>query len=279
MKSNFKIAYRIKVFHSYFKNGICTGLTYHPATTTKQLIKRFKLKLINETEGFSFYINTTKSISEFLRYVAQTTGKDTFEFNVQTNTPDFYLFTELPVNRLGELVYNSQSKSNTYTNGKVQLQEDFISKNDVSQLFKLKIHFKDIIKYEEMNTTACFEIKFKSRPTQWNYYIINKSSRCFDQLTIKSKSNIQFEEPQNVTLQNGQQALLFSSGSNLIPLTEVPTYSFDLVNTTQLSTITNKKTATSKTIFKGLPNPNPDRIKIHQTDGTTLVSSLMYVYV
>jgi hypothetical protein len=93
---------------------------------------------------------------------------------------------------------------------------------------------------------------------------------------IAGKTNISFGGPENVTIDNGQQAMLFTS-DNLIPLSEVPVHRFNLVNNSDNSA--NQKVSPGKLIFKGLPNPDPVRIGIDMAGKDTRVVSPMYVYV
>jgi len=101
-----------------------------------------------------------------------------------------------------------------------------------------------------------------------------------DNPSITGKDGIAFTGPDKVILENGEPALLFSSGNTLLPLSNVPKYVFGLANA---PIIINgggvKKTGVTQTVFKGLPNPDPSRVGTVIIDGGSKVSSPMYVYI
>ncbi len=78
-------------------------------------------------------------------------------------------------------------------------------------------------------------------------------------------------------METGQQAILFTSGENLLPLAEIPEYRFNLVNTPVAKS--GQAPLPPQVVFKGLPNPDPVRIGTVATGEVTRVISPMYVYV
>jgi len=68
--------------------------------------------------------------------------------------------------------------------------------------------------------------------------------------------------------------MLFSSGTNLLPLSEIPKYKFDLVNNSAAGDLSaTKKLSTGKVVFKGLPNPDPGNTGIIVLNGQKQSSS------
>lgn len=140
-------------------------------------------------------------------------------------------------------------------------------------LVLLTIHFADIIE-QAAGACAQFAIRYAARATQWQYFVVNKGALKLDNPAITGKADINFEGPESVTIPSGQQAMLFTSGGNLIPLSEHPRYKFDLVNNPAGATTR----PAARTIVRGLPGPAPWRI------GSTLIGannqciSSMYVY-
>jgi hypothetical protein len=144
----------------------------------------------------------------------------------------------------------------------------------------LKISLSDILKYQNKDGALQMQIEYTARATQWQYYIINRSLVKLDNPAVTGKSDIAFEGPANVTIATGQAALLFTSGKNLIPLSECPKYKFDLVNSsgaTQDNGSRSKKAG--KIIFKGLPHPQPGRFGSLIVNGKGQVSSPIYLYI
>lgn len=279
IKSNYKILFGIQFFHSYFEKDRCDCLTFHAGDITRKLMHRFGFKIDNYDNGFKFFVNTTNTLKQFLDYVKSTTGETYFDFDIYSTNSKFYLFTDLPVNWVGQLLFDSQITLNSQDNDSIQLKATLSPKTDSDILGRLKIHFEDILSTQALNGSAKYEVKFESRATQWQYYVINKSDIPLDNPIVTGKSEIQFDGPKNITIQNGQEALLFSSGQNLIPLSNTPKYIFDLVNNKNGTQSENSKNPTYKPIFSGLPNPDPSRMGIIEVNGKNRVSSPMYIYV
>jgi len=279
-KSNFQLVFKVEVFHSYFENNTCSCLQFNWGPASNALAKRFDLRLRKAINGFEAYINYKGTLPEFLNYAAKVTGQTFFDFDICTDTAEFVNFTELPVNFAGQLQYDSKAAVNTYHSGVVNLGANLTNISKTNNVGSLVVHFDDVLKYSETQQHACFNINYKARSTQWQYYVINKSSLMLDELSITGKTDIKFNGPESVTIENGQQALLFSSGDTLIPLSDNPIYRFDLSsNPTSKNNSDGKKTGSSKIIFKGLPIPSPIRIRSSYVNNINQVTSPMYVYI
>ncbi|MDB5134940.1 MAG: hypothetical protein JWP37_1543 [Mucilaginibacter sp.] len=280
IRSNFQLMFKVEVLHSYFEHGICNCLRFKPGATTSGLLKRFDFRIRNKINGFDFYTNSRNTITAFLKYIQTSTNQTFFDFEIESNNSNFHLFTELPVDWVGQLVYYSQADTNVYQEGVVELDQSLSENVNATSLGNLTLHFDDIIKFGIDNGYAQFAINYKARSTQWQYFVINKSSIQLNNPAIGGKADIGFNGPENVTIENGERAILFTSGDNLIPLSEVPTYKFDLVNRPALNgNDPPKRTSAPKIIFRGLPNPDPKRIGIVNINSINQVSSPIYVYV
>jgi hypothetical protein len=275
MTTTFNTVFSVTVFHDYFENLICNSLEFTPSDSTRRLINRYGFKIRDKVNGFEFYATSKANITDFLRYVEVTTQQNCLEFDIKTTDNNFTLFTQMPSKALGQLQYSS---SNTIiNNGKQQLEANYLPMDDTMILGTLKIYFKDLVQFIENKVSCNFEITFKAIATQWQYYILNKSGLNLDNLSISSKSTINFEGPISLKIQTDEEALFFSSGEQYIKLCNVPKYQFDLINkTTTNQTI---KVGTGKIIFKGLPNPNPQQTEAVLINGITTETSQMYVYI
>jgi hypothetical protein len=278
MQSNLQRAFRIEVFHSYFEGDVCKCLQFKPGVVTRKLLNRFDLTIRNHINGFDFYVNSRNSLSEFLSYLENVTTEICFDFEIETNNPKFFLFTDLPTDWMGELIYSS--KATIEDGDKLLLTESLSIHKSSACLGKLTMNFEDILKFQNDKGYAKFDIRLSARSTQWQYFVINKSLIQLNNPAISAKTNIDFDGPENVFIESGQAALLFSSGKTLIPLSEKPKYKFDLINNPPLSSSeTIRKIPAPKIIWKGLPNPDPKRFGISKVNKENLVSSPMYVYI
>ncbi len=271
MISKYKPLFDLLVKHTYYESGYCEGLLFNGINKTLELIQNYSFKIVTNAKGFTFYTSSDLSNEDFLKYLKKVSGVTCFEFSATTLNTNFYRFTDLPVNELGFLIYDSANSVKNGTNKPILLSGYFKQKNNVDKLFELKINFKDIVDQE---ANLQYEIQFKAKSSQWKYNIVNNSKHFFNGLSIKTNSDVQFNSGKKIILKNGEEATCFSSMGNWIPLSESPQYKFDLESTT--TKLGNSRT---KTVFKGLPYPNPSQIEINQIDGKALISSLIYVYI
>lgn len=271
MNSQYNIVFSIQVFHEYFEKGICKYLEIQPNKATANTINRYGFKINRNENVFELYSNVPKNISDYLNYIQANSQEDCFEFDFSSSDPNFTLYTELPTNWTNKFIYTS---SNTVSeNQKIVLTASSIPNSSLLSIGSIKIYFKDIIALINTNNECNYAIKYESRATQWRYYIINKSEIPLSNPEIISKTPVDFEQAINVMLQNGNSALLFSSGKNFMKMSEIPKYNFDLIDK---SSVGNQK---GKTIFKGLPNPRTNNIGIEEKNKEKIVTSSIYVYI
>lgn len=269
-RSNYNIVFRVSIFHSYFENSICNCVSINLKPAAAFLLKRFNFMIRNTINGIEFYSNSS-NVSALLNYISEATSLTSFDFELTTNNDGFNYFTDLPMDWAGQLAYDSKYKLNRQEQGTTQLVPQ-LSASMYQPIFgSLVVHFNDLMK----NVPVHFTIDYKARATQWQYFIINKSAMKLDNPKIIGKSEIEFEGPQNITIETGENAMLFSSNENLIPLNALPIYKFDLIDSPTKEIIKNTPV---KTIIKGLPTPGVAQVGILKSD-IKFVSSPMYVYV
>jgi hypothetical protein len=276
MNANYKLVFTVTVKHTFFQGDICNCLLFSPSTDTESLFKRFGFKIHSRNDGFDLY-TTNDSIEDYINYIQSSTGKSGFDFQIQTTNPDFVLFTDLPVNWLGQILYSNSDPLNQLKDETVILNQT-LSEDSSTNIGALNIQFADLIKGNKPSQEINYQINFEARPTQWQYYVVNKSKVLLDNPSITGKSKIAFAGPSNVTLPTNEEALLFTS-ETLIPLSEIAVNNFDLANNP--AAIQNDKLKTKanpKIVFKGLPNANPSHFGIFSENGIDCMSSPMYIY-
>jgi hypothetical protein len=279
IRSNYQIAFKVEVLHTYFENNICSCLQFNWGAISSTLAKRFDLTLKKNLNGFALYVNVKGTLPDFLKRVTQVTNQTFFDFDIYTNTPGFVTFTDLPVSWSGQLMYDSQYELNNLEGNVIELCPNLSNNQNTKSIGKLTVHFDDILKGIPTEDYTRFSINYKARATQWQYYIINKNALPLNNPAISGKADISFSGPESVNMENGQQALLFSSGDVLIPLSANPAYRFDLVsNPASKNNGNDKKTGSPQIIFKGLPIPDPKRVRGAIINNVNQVTSPMYVY-
>ncbi|KQC01786.1 hypothetical protein [Pedobacter sp. Hv1] len=278
MQNKFNIVFKVEVQHAYFEQNICDCLQFNASATTVQLFTRFDFKMRRKIDGFELYTNA-QSVVSLLQYINQVTGTTAFEFNITSSNSYFNIFTDLPINWLGQLHYDTQSALNEQQDEALVLAVQLEETYHTSILGSLVVHFNDIIKFSKESLAAQFNINFSARATQWQYFIINKSAIQWSSPKINSKLAIEFDGPENVVIETGEKALFFSSGTQLLPLSKYPKYKLDLVDAPFGSDDRMPQNRMVKTIFKGLPNPEAKQIGNVNSNTKDLVSSPIYVYV
>ncbi len=271
----FQLIFSVNIGHSYFENGLCNCIRFNPGKVTQALKKRFELKLVNRVGGFDLYVNTLQACDAFLAYLKRVSPDAFFDFELESNRLDFDYFTAFPMGSSGKLSYDS----GLFVGEDKVLAENYTDETLAPGVVgQLKIHFDDVL--SQPFKSASFAINLKAKATQWQYYVVNKSAIVLANPLISGKSNIQFTGPTAVVLATGQKALLFTSGQELLPLSEVPKYKFDLQHRPMANHETaSLKSAPVKSVLKGLPCPDPGRFGQVKIGDSQQFSSPMYVYV
>lgn len=273
IEQRFYSAFKVEVFHSYFENGNCNCVQFKLDSRTAQLLNRFGFRIRKLSNGFELQ-NNSVSIVNLLAYITQATGISSFNFDLITTDENFINYTDFPIDCMGQLQYDTNSNKNTNDQEVTTLYPTFNAEPYTTKLGTLTVHFKELIKRIAGKESLLFKINYVARSTQWQYYIVNRSSVYFNNPKIVGKSGIEFQGPAHTIIATGEAALLFSSSGKLIPLSKLSVYTFDLVDEQNID----QKNGAVKTIVKGLPNPKVSQIECSKNE-IKLVASPMYVYV
>lgn len=267
------LLFRLEVFHDYFSSGLCSCLHFEPAENTRVLQKRFGFLHNHFRHGFEWYVNTKMAVSERLDYIAKVTGEDGFDFDINTRSDNFYGFTQLPAGWAGQCSFDSGNILSTQSGAELQPQ---LSPATVDgPIGKLRISFSDLLS-GGLAKEMVYSIRFTARATQWQYFVVNSSQVPLNQPLVKGTNGdaFEFSGPEQVSMANGQHALLFTSGSRLIPLSEAPKSKFSLLSRPEHA----GGNASAKAVFKNLPQPDPQYWEFVQVNGARQTASPMYVY-
>lgn len=268
VSNQYALLFSVEINHSYYKDGICRGLQCIPSAKTQNLIAKYALLIRNTPNGFSFYASTDKEVKDFINGIKTTEEEISFSFDVMSSDPGFTSFTDYPISEIGVFSFHTPTEGDTTT-----LERKFIPDITNTISFSITIDFDAIIRFRESGNNPNYKVELASRKTQWRYYIINSSGQQFEKLEIKGDSGIPFGEGTEVTLQNGQKALLFSSGASKLPISEKELYTFNLISTKTI--LGNRR---EQTIAPKLPNAGTT-IEMYIEDNTKQVASPMYIYI
>lgn len=278
MKSSYTLLFSVLVEHDYFNKSACTCLSINPGGATQQIFDRYGIKCIQEHNEHKFYIKSVASIDDYLDHITKVSHQTGFEFEMLPQISNFNIITELPVDWNGTITYHTKDPSNVSKPDSITLAANFDSTTESIACARLIIYFEDLLKQLGTSNGANFLIKYESRATRWNYYIINRNAVSLDNPKISGRDDVAFEGPTNTTLENGQEALKFTTGDQFLPMSETPVYKFKLINENSNAAKTLNRPS-GKLIMDGLPNPSPQRISIEKNAEKSIASSDMYVYV
>lgn len=276
--TTYHIIMSLTIEHTYFTNNDCPSLTLKPCGTTIATMSRMGFKLHRDGKTYKMYSPSRVPVKESLNYIQRVLKVDSLEFELSSSDPKFNLITDFPLDWNGTITYNSDNSSNQLKNGAMELIANFSDIGRKSSMARITIGIDDILKLYKENTPIDLMIKFESRATQWDYFVINRNAVQLDNAKITAKEEVQFEGPTKTILANGEEALKFTSGEQLMPLSEVPKYKLKLVNENSAASSVRKKSS-AKIVLDGLPNPNPNKISIQHTTDKHIAISEMYVYV
>lgn len=239
-------------------------------------MERSGMRIFPVLNGIDLYAELPGSVEDFLEYFERATSGSYLVFEIRSIDPHFYVYTDLPVNWTGELYYDSAEGANVTPAFPIELSPTLSENTEITRMGEIRIRYKDLIKAHQKWGKATFSLRFKSRSTRWEYYIINQTHHPVEQLSIASRSEIRFIGPMEVSLPDGSPALLFSNEGKLIPLSENPQYKFDLVTGT-LSLRLGREGIRSPvmTLRKGLPCADVQNTQLSSSG--KIMSSQMYV--
>lgn len=270
--SSNKILFRLSARHSYFDMVESNCIQFLPGEITKSLQRRFGFKIKKGIGSVEVYTDHVGTIKNYFDYIKEVACQDHFDFKIITNSQLFWSVTEMPLKWLGQFNYDSKLSTQIQGDGRIILKPTLVDEICSEIQGNVNIRFDDVV--NDLDKELFFNIEFKARSTQWNYYVVNRSKVKLNSPGITEKNSaVSFSGPEVVLTPDGFNALKFSTGTNLLPLSDVPKYKFDLIDKVQ-GTL-----SSAKLICRGLPTPNPVRTTIVQVNGKDELASPMYIYI
>lgn len=273
MLTSYKILFTCKVMHTFFADNICRGVAFKPGKATQEVTRRFEMLIIPSTNGFSMLVNSSNAIPDLLNYVTNVTGYNYFDFELTIDDSSFNNYTEVPVNWVGQFQFSSGNVASQ--TGETILLKTVLSDTSPRPRGVFNVFFNDIV--HTASQPPIYTMQFNARLTQWDYYVILRTKNV-DQanLRVRSKDSIRVNGPQQTKTASGEAAVLFKV-DKLIPLSETPKHSFDLIIAGDLRNSPGERY--DRVLYKGLPAPGKSNIGITTDGKNTLVTSPMYVYI
>ncbi|MGZ5051482.1 MAG: hypothetical protein ACXWF8_13305 [Methylobacter sp.] len=280
--------FEIRLFHQYYDDGVMQNIRLQPDHATQAFLDRYRL-IARQTPGiYALHYFGSSTASTFTQALNQLLNGRPLVFNLLNNDNGFAVFTDLPIDWCGQLEYSSQNTEpdasetpDRNTSQTIKLATQLRPRNaaSTSVIGQVAIYPQDLLTDTGEMRRPMFAIKMKARLTHWRYYVFNRSQIKLTHPVINNAQGIEFEPPEPVTLENGEQALLFSSGERTFALSETIKSPFNLINfITNFPDQPQQARSNAKKLIAGLPIPKTDTLMIEMRNGHQYVYSPMYVY-
>jgi len=271
--------FHIQLRHQYYDDTIWHHLTLKPDATTEAFLQRFRLVQRRTELGLSVYYYGTPSFASFVASLPNLLDGKTLRFYLHNSDASYLNISDLPLNWLGQLNYDSRDVVVREGDPALQvlnLQLAQRSLNESGVIGQVTIASSDL----QAERTPIFVIEMAARRTHWFYYVCNRSQRNYEQLSVHNDEGIVFEPPKPTTLPTGEPALLFRSGKRTFAMKQTFAAPFHLVHLMAGADAHNAANGlNSQTLLQGLPIPQTDRLCIEHHNGQPYVYSPMYVYI
>ena len=270
---------QITVDHEYY-SGANKQLVLVPDSSTQRFLTRYALVFHRVGSIYTLRYFGANNVADFKKnFKALLTEDRSLNFILTNQNSYFYLFTDLPVNWVGDLNFTSHnvhvdSESKQHL---LQLQCEDRLLTETGHIGMVQIYADSLYDRDNEFVEIDFDIHFKARHTRWDYIVFNRAGIKLADAKIQSKAGGVFAKPQVITAENHQPAVLFSSGENTFAIQEQSQLRFSLVNQSK-GTPSTSSALIDKVLVSDLPMATPDKMKIEVQDGQLQVCSQIYVY-
>lgn len=266
--TKFHRLFSVRVTHAYFDSLISPDLGLAPTQHTAKIMNQCGLRLRDREGVWEGYVPSDSPIWTMLKSPNPAEERNSLDFELTCTDPNFTVFTDLPFDLPGRLLYSSDHASN-HTNGLVLLEPMVADTNLQPKLGLLTIGLTSLQMEIERSGEVTFEISFVSRSTYWRYYLLNRGTSAKSYSLTAAGANggsMVFNGPDEEIMANGEIAQVYASESPM-PLKETAGY------TPNLSIRSNGTVSTLR-----LPVPARNQIRFEEINGKKQAVSNMYVY-
>ena len=266
--NEFHLLFSVKVSHSYYELLIDPYFSLTATPQTHAIMERFGLRFVHRNGRFEIYAKSGSQIWSILDSSIQEEF-DSFDFEINSTSPYFKNYTNLPLNRQIQLFYSSDDDLNQTNQHTVILNPKLEERNAEPKMGQLKIKIEDLKKALETRSEVHFEILFEKRSIFGRYFLINSTTNniAFVSIIEANGESITFDGPIEGTLITGTMVQIFTS-ETLIPLKQKPDYRFKLIYRINDQEFT-----------IDLPYPDYRGLELSEIKGETQMISKMYIHV
>ena len=270
------LLFQIEFRHDYYSDGRFQDITVTADKDTQTLIDRYQLITRLENSVFSCYATNNSPPGDFLRYLSELYHNKPFIFHLNSSMRDFNIITDLPLDWSGQIILNNDNVVKDEKDN-IELKQVLSTRmvHDDNRISVIRLFPGEIFSGNDGNNK--YLVKFVSRKTRWQYFVINRSQIKLNQPEITNENNVVFFRRDNALTPTGENALRFDSGDFVFPIRQAPVEQFDLVDSIETSSGENAQRI-ENVLIKGLPTPKNNQINVAAVKGEQRVYSDVYVY-
>lgn len=235
MDIGYAILFSLDLSHPYYADGRLRHAALVPTAATSAWMKAFDV-LLKEKQGSFFLLYNAQRKDDLNNYLIANKNIKA-EFIIYSSDAYFRNYTTFTAENFIDGVYVFTIKSNGKTLTALSRATDVLNNDDITankrvQKFPPVGFVSAVINSTVLQNGAMneFEILFPLRPVTWKYIIIGKpvADKGFNVINKSGKDSNAFNDPGEVTLDNGETATVFQS-TNEIEITERSKTIFQLV--------------------------------------------------
>ena len=262
--SQYKIWCSFEVLHSYYHDGTGRDFDIRPVQTDQAWLQQQGIRWHRSAANtWQLWVPSQLDVAS----LAADFPSQMLSFEVISNDPYFFQFTESPIDQLGYFRFSNSELQPTET-AKIKLSSEFVEDNTASN--NIAIIEVDL---NALRIESQFQISFEARRTRWQYYIIKQQQQSLQgALVLQGKEAHLFTGPASKKIPNNMEAECFDSTTNLFPVQERSSVELSL-------SIKNEDgpSPTSSKLIARLPTATPRALQLAQEGEKDLIS-VMYIY-
>ena len=267
----------LRFFHSWYAGGVLRDFSVQPNAATTRLMKQFQL--ISRSNGNAFGLYCLANKPRLLKSLRAAMNRQPLVLELHAQAAGFYAFTELPMHYRGPLVFDSRQTSGPSSAPVLMLQTPTAPPPESSTAV-ISLWDDALFDAGGAPRNREYRIELEARKTQWRYYVVNRSRTRLANSAVQSSNGLVFDTPVPQELPTGEQALMYSSGANLLAYAERPQNHFNLVINNAPEKQAKHAAATgSRILLAGLPIPSFTQLNSMLTQGDQAACSAVYLYV
>ncbi|QMV15974.1 hypothetical protein [Vibrio spartinae] len=277
--------FSLRLQHQYFRQAQWLGTRLIPDTQTRGWMSRFQLQLRSNLNCWSLYGFALSGRSAVLDGLTLLSDGQPLRFWICQPLDNFVLLTALPTNWQGLLHYDNRQIVTDHQNIVTDHQNHEVQPDSVS-LVMGHVPFDhapdgavaEVLFYPEALTKyAHYTISLQSRTSRWEYRMVQQGQLKLHQPQVVDESGeFKFPAPTRYETATGESGWRMSSGSQRLPLAQVPEQRFKLIDKQVIDAQTGQ--SIQRTILPALPTPGTDQFHVEQAQEEGDLVSVMYVY-